>query len=228
MAAQWFKNLGVAGKTVVVLSAGVAVAGVGCYLFHRNKDSSEDDMDGTFEVLTTEDDSPEKRVLVLGLDGSGKTSILSCLANQENKEETKPTEGFHVIVVQSEGVTLNVWEIGGRENVRSYWDNFIQDTQVLTFVVDSTDTNRFALAMDELRKVLSDERMDGVPVIVVANKQDLPGAKNASEVREFLDLQSVAKNREIHVVETQVPLNSTQLGVKTLEELLNKLTKHST
>ncbi|XP_077992920.1 uncharacterized protein LOC144446948 [Glandiceps talaboti] len=222
---EWFKNLSTS-KKVVVLGAGiVTAAGVIRYFRKMEEGSSEDEYDGGFEVIHTGEEALEKRVLVVGLDGAGKTSILSCLANQENKEETKPTEGFHVIVLQTQGVAVNVWEVGGKENVRSYWENFTKDTEVLLYVVDSTDAERFPLARDELKRLLQDEKLIGVPLVVVANKQDLLGAKNAGEIREELDLQAIAPDREIHIVETQVPLRSTQLGISTLEDLLAKLGK---
>ncbi|XP_070540664.1 ADP-ribosylation factor-like protein 3 [Ptychodera flava] len=220
---------GDAAKVALALGAGAAVvAGVWYYFKERGNAgaASEDEFDGGFEVLNTEE-SPEKRVLVLGLDGSGKSSLLNGLSKQDNKEETKPTEGFHVIVVQAENVTLNIWEIGGKENVRSYWENFIVGTEVLLFVVDSADTERFDLAKEELGKLLADARLTGVPAIIIANKQDVPGAKGAGEIREILELKNHVSSRDIHVVETQVPLRSAQLGVPTVYDLLTKLTKKS-
>lgn len=55
--------------------------------------------------------------------------------------------------------------------MRKYWSNFIQDTNVLVFVVDSHEEERFSEAFDELHKVLADERLGKIPIVVVAAKQ---------------------------------------------------------
>jgi GTPase SAR1 family protein len=61
--------------------------------------------------------------------------------------------------------------VGGSEGVRKYWGNFLQDTDLLVFVVDAADMNNLSLAVKEIKTLLGDDRLVGVPILVLANKQ---------------------------------------------------------
>ena len=90
------------------------------------------------------------RILVLGLDNAGKTTILKKLSNEEIKQ-VQPTQGFNVKSMMQEGFKLNVWDIGGQAAIREYWVNYFDETDALIYVVDSADTKR----LEECHKVLS-------------------------------------------------------------------------
>ena len=76
--------------------------------------------------------SPDKelRLLLLGLDNAGKTTLLKSLASEDIAHIT-PTQGFNIKSVQSEGFRLNVWDIGGQRKIRPYWRNYFENTDVL-------------------------------------------------------------------------------------------------
>ena len=59
----------------------------------------------------------ELRILLLGLDNAGKTTILKTLASEDISTIT-PTQGFNIKSVQTEGFKLNVWDIGGQRKIR--------------------------------------------------------------------------------------------------------------
>jgi len=80
--------------------------------------------------------------------------------------------------------------VGGSEQFRPYWGNFYDGTDVLVFVVDSADLHALSLAVREVASVLSDQRLAKVPVVVVAHKQDLPGAMLKDEVSLELKMRS--------------------------------------
>lgn len=61
--------------------------------------------------------------------------------------------------------------VGGSNATRKYWSSFIQDTCVLMYVVDSADEKRLPEAFSELHRILGDERLNRVPIVIVANKQ---------------------------------------------------------
>ena len=61
--------------------------------------------------------------------------------------------------------------VGGSEGVRKYWGNFLQDTDLLVFVVDAADMHNLSLAVKEIKTLLGDDRLAGVPILVLANKQ---------------------------------------------------------
>eukprot|EP00301_Raphidiophrys_heterophryoidea_P004462 c11937_g1_i3.p2 GENE.c11937_g1_i3~~c11937_g1_i3.p2 ORF type:complete len:188 (+),score=53.96 c11937_g1_i3:127-690(+) len=129
------------------------------------------------------------RILMVGLDGAGKTTILYKLKLGE-VVSTIPTIGFNVETVQHKSVSFTVWDIGGQDKIRPLWRYYFQNTQGLIFVVDSNDRERIEEAAEELHKVLQQEDMQTVAVLVLANKQDLPNAIPATELARKLGLSN--------------------------------------
>lgn len=132
----------------------------------------------------------EARILVLGLDNAGKTTILKALS-QEDVTEIMPTQGFNIKSLQQDKFKLTVWDIGGQRAIRSYWSNYFQNTDGLIFVVDSQDEARLEESKTELLELLNDEILEKVPLLVFANKQDITTALSADEVLETLDLGNI-------------------------------------
>ena len=95
----------------------------------------------------------EARILVLGLDNSGKTTILRSLSD-ESTEEITPTQGFNIKALSTEGFKLNVWDIGGQKAIRPYWANYYEGTDGLVYVVDSSDDARLEESTEELEQLL--------------------------------------------------------------------------
>lgn len=141
----------------------------------------------------------EMRVLMLGLDNSGKTTALKKLADEDPSNIT-PTQGFNIKSVQSAGFKLNVWDIGGQKHIRPYWKNYYANTDAIIYLVDSADKRRIDEAAEELGELLGEEQLSTIPCLVLANKQDLLGAMNAAEIMgsDGLDV-SQYKDRWIHV-----------------------------
>lgn len=81
--------------------------------------------------------------------------------------------------------------IGGQSSLRSYWKNYFEVTDALIFVVDSIDKDRMMLCQKELSILLKEERLLGVPVLILANKQDLDGALSMEEIRQQLKLDKI-------------------------------------
>lgn len=132
--------------------------------------------------------SRDARILMVGLDAAGKTTILYKLKLNETVS-TIPTTGFNVeTVCPCKGVTFTVWDVGGQEKIRPLWRHYFQNTQGLIFVVDSSDLERISEARQELFSVLESPEMEGVPVVVIGNKQDLPRALKSHELAQQLSL----------------------------------------
>ena len=125
----------------------------------------------------------EARILVLGLDNAGKTTILKALSD-EDTENIAPTQGFNIKALSKEGFKLNVWDIGGQKAIRAYWPNYYEGTDGLVYVVDSSDTARLQECLEELQTLLKEDDLSNVPLLVFANKQDLDLALEAQEVME--------------------------------------------
>uniref|UniRef100_A0A1I8EPN0 ADP-ribosylation factor-like protein 3 n=1 Tax=Wuchereria bancrofti TaxID=6293 RepID=A0A1I8EPN0_WUCBA len=132
----------------------------------------------------------EFRILLLGLDNAGKTTILKNLASEDIRHIT-PTQGFNIKSVVSDDVKLNVWDIGGQRKIRPYWKNYFENTDVLIYVIDSCDRKRFDETGMELFELLDEEKLKNVPLLVYANKQDLVTAAKANEIAEGLHLLSI-------------------------------------
>eukprot|EP01138_Halocafeteria_seosinensis_P013715 gb/GECG01014006.1/.p1 GENE.gb/GECG01014006.1/~~gb/GECG01014006.1/.p1 ORF type:complete len:186 (+),score=36.53 gb/GECG01014006.1/:1-558(+) len=133
----------------------------------------------------------EARVLVLGLDNAGKTTILKALS-EEDITHIMPTQGFNIKSIHKDGFKLNVWDVGGQKTIRPYWRNYFDNTDALVYVVDSADQARLEEVNIELTKLLTEEeKLAGVPLLVFANKQDLLSALSAADISVGLDLHSI-------------------------------------
>merc|ERR1712031_87058 len=136
----------------------------------------------------------EMRILMVGLDAAGKTTILYKLKLGE-VVTTIPTIGFNVETVEYKNISFTVWDVGGQDKIRPLWRHYYQNTQGLIFVVDSNDRDRVEGAKDELNKMLNEDEMRDAVLLVFANKQDLPNAMPAAEVTEKLGLHNM-RNRQ--------------------------------
>jgi len=132
----------------------------------------------------------EMRILMLGLDAAGKTTVLYKLKLGE-VVTTIPTVGFNVESVEYKNISFTVWDVGGQDKIRRLWRYYFQGTQGLVFVVDSSDRDRVEDAREELMQVLGEDEMRGAALLVLANKQDLPNAMPAAELTEKLGLQGL-------------------------------------
>mmetsp|Transcript_11157 Transcript_11157/g.19531 ORF Transcript_11157/g.19531 Transcript_11157/m.19531 type:complete len:186 (-) Transcript_11157:717-1274(-) len=141
--------------------------------------------------------SKEMRVVMLGLDAAGKTTILYKLHIGEVLS-TVPTIGFNVEKVAYKNVMFTVWDVGGQEKLRPLWRHYFQNTDGLIFVVDSQDRDRVAKAAQEFQAIIKDPLMVNSAVLVFANKQDTRGCLSPAEVCEALGLPQL-KSRKWHV-----------------------------
>ena len=133
----------------------------------------------------------EHRVLSLGLDASGKTTMLYRLKFGE-VVTTIPTIGFNVETVTIGSSQLTMWDVGGSEKIRPLWRHYNQNVSGIVFVVDSSDRERFDEVKDLLQKhVLHEEDLTGIPILFCANKQDLTNACTAGQLIERLDLEKI-------------------------------------
>eukprot|EP00427_Karlodinium_veneficum_P016682 CAMPEP_0169138828 /NCGR_PEP_ID=MMETSP1015-20121227/42561_1 /TAXON_ID=342587 /ORGANISM="Karlodinium micrum, Strain CCMP2283" /LENGTH=164 /DNA_ID=CAMNT_0009204327 /DNA_START=100 /DNA_END=591 /DNA_ORIENTATION=- len=135
-------------------------------------------------------DEKEARILMLGLDNAGKTTILKKLS-EEDISNIMPTQGFNIKSIVSEGFKLNVWDIGGQKSIRAYWSNYFESSDALIYVVDSSDSRRLEESASELAELLAEDKLGGIPLLVYANKQDLLQAVKPEEIQEALNLASI-------------------------------------
>ncbi|KAH0536416.1 hypothetical protein FGG08_006714 [Glutinoglossum americanum] len=132
----------------------------------------------------------EMRILMVGLDAAGKTTILYKLKLGEIVT-TIPTIGFNVETVEYKNIQFTVWDVGGQDKIRPLWRHYFQNTQGIIFVVDSNDRERVVEAREELQRMLNEDELRDALLLVFANKQDLPNAMNAAEITDKLGLHSL-------------------------------------
>ncbi|XP_061787695.1 ADP-ribosylation factor-like protein 4D [Nerophis lumbriciformis] len=174
-------------------------------------------------------------VVVVGLDSAGKTSLLYRL-KLKDFVETIPTKGFNtekvkVAVGGSRAVTFQVWDVGGQEKLRPLWKSYTRRTDGLVFVVDASEAERMEEARVELHKISRSSENQGVPVLVLANKQDLDAALPAGQVEKLLAVHelSACTPRHVHGC-SAVDGEGVQQGLEKLYHMIlrrRKLVKHS-
>ncbi|KAF5394608.1 Ras gtpase [Paragonimus heterotremus] len=146
----------------------------------------------------------EYSVLILGLDGAGKTTYLeqakiNFVPNYRSLPLQKITttvglnSGLFIYIVQFPvgqfvigGVRLKFWDLGGQEELQSLWDKYYSESHGVIYVIDSTDPDRFDETRDAFDKMIRNPTLESVPLLILANKQDLPGAFPVGEVNKVL------------------------------------------
>merc|ERR1712112_501774 len=143
----------------------------------------------------------QMRILMVGLDAAGKTTILYKLKLGE-MGTTIPTIGFNVETVEYKNICFTVWDVGGQDKIRPLWRHYFQNTQGLIFVVDSNDRDRIGTAEEELRRMLENDEFNNTVVLIFANKMDLPNAFSIKEIKEKMKIDQNIKGREYHIQQT--------------------------
>ncbi|KAF4661710.1 hypothetical protein FOL47_006566 [Perkinsus chesapeaki] len=144
------------------------------------------------------------RFIVVGLDNSGKTTLLNQLKPAKVSLETVPTVGFSIEEFSNHGINFCAFDMSGQGKYRSLWEHYYPDCEGIIFVIDSTDQLRFAVAREELQSMLQSVELaakPNVPVIFFANKMDLSDASTLEEVSAAVGLDFMSSHqRPFHVV----------------------------
>ncbi len=130
------------------------------------------------------------RILMVGLDAAGKTTILYQLKMGETVK-TIPTIGFNVETLDYKGLNFTVWDVGGQDKIRVLWKHYYQNTDGLIFVVDSNDEDRIKVSGEELKIILNKEELKDCPILIFANKKDLKTALSKEEVIELMGIKNL-------------------------------------
>jgi len=178
-------------------------------------------MGGLFAKIFDNWGKKERRILMVGLDAAGKTTILYKLKLGE-VVTTIPTIGFNVEQVDYKNISFTVWDVGGQDKIRPLWRHYYQNTEGLIFVVDSNDKDRIDAAREELQKMLQEDEMKDSVVLVFANKQDLPNAMSAPEVTEMLGLHNLRMRKWFIQAACATTGDGLYEGLEWLKDTLNK------
>lgn len=182
-------------------------------------------MGGAFRKLVSLFDSmgadKNRRILILGLDAAGKTCLLYKLKIGEVVTSI-PTIGFNMETIKYKSLTFQVWDIGGQDRIRALWRHYYANTDAIVWVLDSNDSERFGESKNEISKLMMEDTLRGVPLLVYANKQDLPRAKSLPYIADALGLTSIS-NREWHIQASSATTGDGLFeGMEWLSQILNK------
>uniref|UniRef100_A0A7S4BDB3 ADP-ribosylation factor-like protein 6 n=1 Tax=Chrysotila carterae TaxID=13221 RepID=A0A7S4BDB3_CHRCT len=132
------------------------------------------------------------RILCVGLDNSGKSTIINYLKPKKAAAaEVVPTVGFTVDTFSKNGITFTVFDMSGQGRYRNLWEHYYKEVAGIIFCIDSTDKIRMCVAKDELESLLSNLVGKGIPILFFANKMDLPTAATPVDCVQQLELDKI-------------------------------------
>ncbi|XP_035197144.1 ADP-ribosylation factor-like protein 8B isoform X1 [Oxyura jamaicensis] len=138
----------------------------------------------------------EMELTLVGLQYSGKTTLLTVLASGQFTEDMIPTVGFNMRKITKGNVTIKVWDIGGQPRFRSMWERYCRGVNAVVYMVDAADLEKVEASKNELHSLIDKPQLHGIPVLVLGNKRDLPGALDEKQLIEKLNLSAI-QDREI-------------------------------
>ncbi|XP_046554652.1 ADP-ribosylation factor-related protein 1-like [Haliotis rubra] len=161
-------------------------------------------LSGLYKYLFQKD---EYFVLILGLDNAGKTTYLEQTKTKFNRNyqgmnlsKITSTVGLNIGKIDLGKVRLNFWDLGGQEELQSLWDKYYAESHAVIYIVDSSDTERIEESKAAFDKMITNNTLAGVPLMLLANKQDLDGCVKVSDMRTvFSPSQELIGHRDLHV-----------------------------
>lgn len=172
--------------------------------------------------------SKEKvNVLVVGLDNSGKTTIIEKLKRVGKQGtavpiETAPTVGFNVDQFSRGGLNFTVFDMSGAGRYRNLWEQYYKDCNAIIYVVDTADKLRMCVAKDELDVMLKHKELKKVPILFLANKMDIPDSLGPVDVAQALKLDEIKDKPWQIVPSNALTGEGLQKGTDWLAEAIGK------
>ena len=143
----------------------------------------------------------DANILVVGLDNSGKSSIINNLKAPETRLSTIPsTVGFTVEKFTANGLNFNAYDMSGHGRYRNLWEHYYKEVDAIMFVIDSSDRMRLVVAKEELSIMLNHPELKNknLPILFFSNKIDVKGACSTVEIRNQLELDKI-RNKSWHI-----------------------------
>ncbi|KAG6900726.1 hypothetical protein C0993_003752 [Termitomyces sp. T159_Od127] len=131
----------------------------------------------------------EFSVIILGLDGAGKTTLLEQIKTLYNDtpglspDRVAPTIGQNTGTITLPSSILQFWDLGGQRGIRSIWSRYYDDCHAVVYVLDAEDRERLGEGWEVFDTVLTAPQILGVPLLLLANKQDAPQSLSVAEIR---------------------------------------------
>ncbi|KAI7865811.1 ADP-ribosylation factor family-domain-containing protein [Spinellus fusiger] len=147
-------------------------------------------LSGFYSYVTRKE---EYYVLIIGLDNAGKTTLLERIkavfmgVAGLAPDRIAPTVGLNIGRVMIKSTKINFWDLGGQRDLQSIWERYYRECHAIVFVVDSTDKRRLEECKQTFEKIITNDQTEGVPILMLANKQDVPGASRVEEIKEVFN-----------------------------------------
>jgi ADP-ribosylation factor related protein 1 len=186
---------------------------------------------------------PEYSVLLLGLDNAGKTTLHEQIksiflpTHPIPKRKTVPTVGQNVCTITLPDMYLKIWDVGGQHSLRKLWESYYASCHAIVFIIDSTDigdgdlendaSGRLAECKLVLEDVLQHSETEGVPLLVLANKQDREDCVEVVRIKEGLVKKVFEGDKGSSIRDSRVlPISAlTGVGVKEAVEWIRSRVK---
>ena len=141
-------------------------------------------LSGLYSMITAKQDY---YITILGLDNAGKTTFLQA-AQLRSRSGTIPTVGLNIGQLEIDSrKRLKFWDLGGQTELQSLWEKYYDEAHAIIFVVDSTDRERIDAVREALETVLINDKVEGLPILMLANKQDMPDALSVSDIQAIFN-----------------------------------------
>ncbi|KAJ5080352.1 adp-ribosylation factor-related protein [Anaeramoeba ignava] len=151
-------------------------------------------------------DNPKRSVLILGLQNAGKTSLLNdirLLAGQEASGPVVPTVGQNYCKFSKGGYEFTINDLGGQPNFRDSWKFYFNVADVVVYVIDSNDKQKFEESFREFKKLIHHKLLRFCPIFICANKQDEPNSLSADKIDSLLSFsKECGTKRTFAIIET--------------------------
>ena len=142
--------------------------------------------------------SKELTITIIGLPGAGKTTLVRAMSNEDTEAPVVPTIGARASSVKIGNIQFNIRDIGGHKTHQTLWEYYYESSNIVIYVVDSSDEEAISTSESQLETILENENLTNIPFLIVANKQDLPESLPANDIISRLKLQNI-EDRNLHL-----------------------------
>lgn len=172
---------------------------------------------GLWEYLFQKD---EYCILILGLDNAGKSTLLEQIKRMYGKnysglpfEKITTTVGLNIGKINMSHVKLIFWDLGGQQELQTLWDKYYEECHGVIFVIDSTDETRMEESHQAFNKVVQDPQLQGIPLLILVNKQDLEGSQGVEAIKNFFNDDSSSNGQLDYFIQPTSALSGDGLGI---------------
>jgi small GTP-binding protein len=133
----------------------------------------------------------ELELTILGLQNAGKSTFVNVLATGKFDDDQIPTIGFNFRKLKKGKVEFKMWDLGGEPRFRDSWEKYCRTSSAIVFVIDSADSGNFDVAKIQLQQIFQWPSVEGVPLLVLGNKNDLPNALDENGIIHAMELDKI-------------------------------------